>query len=75
MLINIFSKGCDWHYKCEDCSALFIVGRSSIIVRDPIDTNKCIICESKNNKSTPKLTQEQINNKKQELKERLKNER
>lgn len=72
MLKNIFSKGCNWHYKCEECSALFIVGRQWYSERTPIDVNNCIICNTKNNKPTPKLTQEQIDNKKQEIKERLK---
>lgn len=68
MLRNIFSKGCDWHYICEDCSALYIVKYDSMY---SFDINHCILCASKNNKSTPKLTQQQIDLKKQELKERL----
>jgi hypothetical protein len=68
MLRNVFSKGFRWDYRCVDCLTLYIVKYDSMY---PFDINYCILCASKNNKPTPKLTQEQINLKKQELKERL----
>jgi len=70
MLRNVFSKGCEYHYECEDCLALFKVKPSSM---GDFDINTCILCTSKDKQLTPKLSQEQIDVKKQELKERLKN--
>lgn len=66
------SKGRNYQFMCKDCDAMFAV-QSIPYTMNNYDINDCIFCVSKDKTPTKKLTTEQIELKKQELRERLKN--
>lgn len=72
----IGSKGMKQQYRCNSCYTEFTVNitHHNIILMPGIryDDGFCLVCIALSKVPTPKLTQQQMNNKKQELKERLK---
>jgi hypothetical protein len=62
--------GGELKYICDECGAIF-KNEGCSCGRGAMHTSICILCEVKKKHPTPKMTPEQIDEKKQQIKERI----